>query len=170
MTYSPTMMLLIPILAFYLTVPLTTAFPSSTSLSNRPTLPNIAATLNTTASFKNTSIVNTTILPTSTVVNDPFILNYILTLSYLLRALYSTALTSLTHTDFLTAGFSDPFYASLKRIYFDEENHVRFLNAVLEAAGVEATRELEYVFPYGEGDVIGFVGLAGVVEGVGVSA
>ena len=170
MTYSPTIMLLIPILAFSLIVPLATAFLSNTSLSATPTLPKIASTLNTTASSIITSILNTITLPTSTVVDDAFILNYILTLSYLLRALYSTALTSLTHTDFLTAGFPDPFYASLKQIYFDEKSHVRFLNAVLEAAGLEATRELEYVFPYGEGDVIGFVTLAGVVEGVGVSA
>ena len=157
-------MLLIPILAFPLIVPLTTAFLLSTSLSTTPTFPNIASSLNIRGSS------NTTTKPTSTGIDDAFILNYILTLSYLLRALYSTALTSLTHTDFLTAGFPDPFYASLKRIYFEEESHVRFLNAVLEAAGWKATRELEYLFPYGEGDVVGFVRLAGVVEGVGVSA
>ena len=45
-----------------------------------------------------------------------------------------------------------------------------FLNEVLQAKGLEKERELEYVFPFGEGDVKGFVELAGVLVGVGSSA
>ncbi|KAK0517576.1 hypothetical protein JMJ35_000731 [Cladonia borealis] len=158
------MMLLISILTSLLIITPTTAIPLSTSPSTTPTL------LNTTAPPNITSILSTINTPPSPIVTDAFILNFLLTLSYLLRALYSTALTSLSHTDFLTAGFPDPFYASLKQIYLDEESHVWFLNKVLQAAGVEAERELEYVFPFGEGNVGGFVELAGVVVGVGVSA
>lgn len=161
-------MLLISILTF-LIVPLTTAIPLSTSLSTTPTFLNITSTHNTTARPNITSILNTINIPTSPgVVTDAFILNYILTLSFLLRALYSTTFSRFNHTDFVTAGFPDPFYATLKRVYHDEKNHVKFLNATLAAAGLEATRRLKYTFPYG--GVKGFVALAGVVEGVGVSA
>lgn len=56
----------------------------------------------------------------------------------------------------------------MQQVYLDEQSHAAFLTGALVSAGVEATAPLEYEFTYT--DVETFVALAGVIEGVGVSA
>ena len=101
-------------------------------------------------------------------VDDSVILNYALTLEYLERKFYQEALANYTQADFVAAGFADPFYTNLKEIYMDEQTHVSFLSGALEAAGYTPTVELQYTFP--ATDVMSFVTLSSVLEGVGVSA
>ncbi|MCJ1471484.1 hypothetical protein MMC13_000123 [Lambiella insularis] len=99
---------------------------------------------------------------------DGTILNYALTLEYLERKFYMEGLANYTHADFVAAGFADPFYANLQEIYHDEQTHVAFLSGALTAAGITPTVELVYCFP--STDVLSFVSLSSVLEGVGVSA
>ena len=101
-------------------------------------------------------------------VDDGDILNYALTLEYLERKFYMDALANYTQAEFVAAGFEDPFYENLQEIYFDEQTHVNFLSGALEDAGYTPTVELEYTFP--ATDVLSFVTLSSVLEGVGVSA
>ncbi|KAL8734086.1 MAG: hypothetical protein Q9181_003331 [Wetmoreana brouardii] len=101
-------------------------------------------------------------------VDDGIILNYALTLEYLERKFYQEALANYSQADFVAAGFEDPFYTNLKQIYVDEQTHVSFISGALEAAGITPTVELQYTFP--ATDVLSFVTLSSVLEGVGVSA
>ncbi|KAL8720291.1 MAG: hypothetical protein Q9225_002829 [Loekoesia sp. 1 TL-2023] len=101
-------------------------------------------------------------------VDDGIILNYALTLEYLERKFYQEALANYTQADFVAAGFEDPFYANLKQIYVDEQSHVSFISGALTEAGITPTVELQYTFP--ATDVMSFVTLSSVLEGVGVSA
>lgn len=105
---------------------------------------------------------------TTPIVDDGIILNYSLTLEFLQRAFYKGGLDRFSCADFVTAGYANPFYDNLREIYADEQKHISFLMGALRTAGVEATVELEYNFPYN--DVQSFVTLASVLEGVGVSA
>ncbi|KAL8689690.1 MAG: hypothetical protein Q9218_004702 [Villophora microphyllina] len=107
---------------------------------------------------------------TTPTVNDGIILNYALTLEFLERKFYQEALANITQAEFVAAGFKDPFYDNLKEIYFDEQTHVKFISDALTAAGVTPTNELVYTFPVEKKDVLGFVTLSSVLEGVGVSA
>ncbi|KAL8671333.1 MAG: hypothetical protein Q9168_004170 [Polycauliona sp. 1 TL-2023] len=105
---------------------------------------------------------------TTPTVNDGIILNYALTLEYLERKFYQEGLANYTQTQFVAAGFEDPFYENLKEIYFDEQTHVSFLSGALTAAGVTPTVELQYSF--GTTNPLQFVTLSSVLETVGVSA
>lgn len=105
---------------------------------------------------------------TTPVVNDGIILNYALTLEYLERKFYEEAIANYSQQQFIDAGFPDPFYTNLLTIREDERTHVTFLSTALQAAGVKPVVELTYRFP--STDVKSFVGLASVLEGVGVSA
>ncbi|KAK7402667.1 hypothetical protein QQX98_011575 [Neonectria punicea] len=96
---------------------------------------------------------------------DITILNYALALEYLERKFYMEGVKNYTETDFCNAGFDQEFYPNLMRIYEDEKTHVDFLAGVLAD---KAIGEPTFAFPVT--DVHGFVGLAGVLEGVGVSA
>ncbi|KAI9712228.1 MAG: hypothetical protein M1812_006963 [Candelaria pacifica] len=102
------------------------------------------------------------------VVNDGIILNYALTLEYLERTFYEEAIANYSQQQFRDAGFPDPFYTNLLTIRNDERTHVTFLSTALAAAGVKPVEQLTYQFP--STDVKSFVGLASVLEGVGVSA
>lgn len=101
-------------------------------------------------------------------VDDGIILNYALTLEFLERKFYQEGLANYTHADFIAAGFQDPFYTNLKQIYADEQTHVSFLSGALSKAGITPTVELKYTYP--ATDVLSFVTLSSVLEGVGVSA
>lgn len=93
------------------------------------------------------------------------ILNYALTLEHLEDKFYREGLANYTQQDFINAGFADPFYANLMEISSDETTHVSFLTTALGSAAVA---ECTYSFP--STDATSFVGLASVLEGVGVSA
>jgi hypothetical protein len=61
-----------------------------------------------------------------------------------------------------------PSYNNLKYIAHDEEVHVQVLSAALTAAGVTPNAACTYSFPYT--DVLSFITLSSVLEGVGTSA
>ncbi|KAH6998090.1 ferritin-like domain-containing protein [Ilyonectria sp. MPI-CAGE-AT-0026] len=96
---------------------------------------------------------------------DVAILNYALTLEFLERKFYMEGVKKFTESDFCNAGFDKEFYPNLLRIYEDEKTHVEFLSTALAD---KAIGEPTFAFPVT--DVHSFVGLAGVLEGVGVSA
>lgn len=96
---------------------------------------------------------------------DIDILNYALTLEYLERKFYQEGLKNYTEAQFAAAGFNSDVYAKFKTIRADEESHVSFLAGALGPAAVG-----EPTFKFPSTDVASFVGLAGVLEGVGVSA
>ncbi|GKT42021.1 protein rds1 [Colletotrichum spaethianum] len=98
---------------------------------------------------------------------DATILNYALTLEYLERAFYGQGLKNFTESDFCEfAGVvGEKFYQNLKIIYEDEKTHVDFL---LKALGTSAIPEPSFSFPVTDAE--SFIGLAGILEGVGVSA
>ncbi|KAJ5490450.1 hypothetical protein N7453_011275 [Penicillium expansum] len=101
-------------------------------------------------------------------ISDADILNYALTLEHLEATFYAEGLKNYTQEDFINAGMKDPFYANLKEVASDENEHVDFLTSALKAAGASPVAACSYNFP--STDVSGFLALASVLEGVGVSA
>ncbi|KAF2431481.1 hypothetical protein EJ08DRAFT_669878 [Tothia fuscella] len=101
-------------------------------------------------------------------ITDVQVLNFALTLEHLEDRFYREGLANYTEAHFTAAGFDRTFYRNLKEISFDETTHVSFLTGALTAAGAPAVAECTYNF--GTTDVAGFIGLASVLEGVGVSA
>ncbi|KAF4594740.1 ferritin-like protein [Ophiocordyceps camponoti-floridani] len=96
---------------------------------------------------------------------DTDILNYALTLEYLERRFYTEGLKNFTSDDFIDAGFDGKLYDNLARVRDDEKSHVKFLSTALGSAAIAEPR---FTFPVQNAH--DFVGLAGVLEGVGVSA
>ncbi|KAK2020331.1 hypothetical protein LZ32DRAFT_21314 [Colletotrichum eremochloae] len=98
---------------------------------------------------------------------DSTILNYALTLEYLERAFYGLGLQLFSESDFCAyAGeVGESFYNNLQTIYEDEKTHVDFLKTAL---GASAIPEPSFSFPVTDAE--SFIGLASVLEGVGVSA
>ncbi|CAG8119609.1 unnamed protein product [Penicillium salamii] len=101
-------------------------------------------------------------------ITDADVLNYALTLEHLEAAFYEQGLKNYTQADFVKAGLADPFYANLKEVASDEIEHETFLTSALKAAGAAPVARCTYNFP--ATDVKGFLALASVLEGVGVSA
>ncbi|KAI0157268.1 ferritin-like domain-containing protein [Xylariaceae sp. FL1272] len=96
---------------------------------------------------------------------DTTILNYALTLEYLERKFYQEGVANYTEAEFCDAGLPKDVYNNLKTIYYDEQQHVSFLATAL---GKSAVHEATYSFPSTTASE--FLALAGVLEGVGVSA
>ncbi|KAK2062270.1 hypothetical protein LY76DRAFT_506108 [Colletotrichum caudatum] len=98
---------------------------------------------------------------------DSTILNYALTLEYLERAFYGLGLQLFSESDFCeyVGEVGESFYSNLQTIYEDEKTHVEFLKTAL---GASAIPEPSFKFPIT--DAASFIGLASVLEGVGVSA
>ncbi|KAJ5185895.1 hypothetical protein N7491_006234 [Penicillium cf. griseofulvum] len=101
-------------------------------------------------------------------ISDADVLNYALTLEHLEASFYAEGLKNYTQEDFIKAGMKDPFYANLKEVASDENEHVDFLTSALRTAGASPVARCTYNFP--STDVSGFLALASVLEGVGVSA
>ncbi|KAJ5204233.1 uncharacterized protein N7498_005112 [Penicillium cinerascens] len=101
-------------------------------------------------------------------ISDADILNYALTLEHLEATFYEEGLKNYTREDFVRAGFKDPFYRNLQEVASDEKTHVAFLTKALTAAGASPVKRCSYSFP--STNVESFIGLASVLEGVGVSA
>ncbi|KAJ5263309.1 hypothetical protein N7478_010914 [Penicillium angulare] len=101
-------------------------------------------------------------------ITDADILNYALTLEHLEASFYEEGLKNYTKEDFMNAGMDDTFYTNLQEIASDEKTHETFLTGALSAAGASPVARCNYTFP--ATDVKGFLALASVLEGVGVSA
>lgn len=99
---------------------------------------------------------------------DTTILQFALTLEHLENVFYKSALTNFTAQDFADAGYGADYYNNLKYIAHDEEVHVQVLSSALTAAGVTPNAACTYSFPYV--DVLSFITLSSVLEGVGTSA
>lgn len=99
---------------------------------------------------------------------DTTILQFALTLEHLENVFYKGALTNFSAQDFEDAGYGADYYNNLMYIAHDEEVHVQVLSSALTAAGVTPNAACSYSFPYT--DVLSFITLSSVLEGVGTSA
>ena len=99
---------------------------------------------------------------------DTTILQFALTLEHLENVFYKGALANFTAQDFADAGYGADYYNDLNYIAHDEEVHVQVLSAALQSAGVTPNAACSYSFPYT--DVLSFITLSSVLEGVGTSA
>ncbi len=79
--------------------------------------------------------------------SDISILTYALILEHLEDNFYRGGLANFTQSQFIAAGFADPFYANLKQVSTDESTHVSVLTAALTAAGATPVAECTYDFP-----------------------
>lgn len=93
------------------------------------------------------------------------VLNYALTLEHLEATFYREGLAKFSSADFVAAGIPASSYARLSEVAAHEKAHVDFLSTALGAA---ATKECVYGFPMSS--VAEFLGVASILEGVGVSA
>jgi hypothetical protein len=93
------------------------------------------------------------------------ILNYALTLEHLEATFYREGLAKFSSADFVAAGIPASSYARLTEVAGHEKAHVDFL---VTALGTAATKECVYGFPMSS--VAEYLGVASILEGVGVSA
>lgn len=99
---------------------------------------------------------------------DTTVLQFALTLEHLENAFYKQALSMFSEQDFYHAGFGADYYNNIQLIGSDEDQHVSFLTSALTAAGATPVAPCTYNFPMT--DVLSFIGLSMVLEGVGTSA
>lgn len=99
---------------------------------------------------------------------DTTILQFALTLEHLENVFYKQALSMMPESDFVAAGYPEPYYSNLKYISHDEESHVEVLSSAIMAAG--ATPVAPCTYDFGFTDVKSFITLSSVLEGVGTSA
>lgn len=99
-------------------------------------------------------------------VSDTDILQYALTLEHLENYFYSHFLGQFSQDDFMKAGYPDWVRNRVSNIAGHEAQHVTLLSGALGSA---ATQPCTYAFP-SVVDPVSFMGLATVIENVGVSA
>ncbi|CDZ98487.1 Ferritin-like superfamily [Phaffia rhodozyma] len=98
---------------------------------------------------------------------DTTILQYALTLEHLENAFYSEALSKFDSASFEAAGLPDWVRRRVVQIGQHEASHVAFLQTAL---GDAATKPCTYNFGLDAAGPKGFLGLASVIENVGVAA
>lgn len=96
------------------------------------------------------------------------ILQYALTLEHLEATFYKEALAKYDAKAFAAAGYPQWVRKRVSEIGTHEQSHVSFLSTALSGLGQTPTAACSYNFPYNS--VSGFLGLAQVLEGVGVAA
>jgi hypothetical protein len=96
------------------------------------------------------------------------VLNYALTLEHLEHAFYRDGLEMFSADDFAAAGYAANVYEWFAIIRDHEMDHVNTITTVINDLGGDPVAEAEYDFGYT--DVAGFIGVAQVLENVGVSA
>ncbi|KAF2736193.1 hypothetical protein EJ04DRAFT_598202 [Polyplosphaeria fusca] len=102
-------------------------------------------------------------------ITDIDILQYALTLEHLEYAFYRDGIAKFNSSQqFADAGFRGSFFKNINEVLYDEKTHVDFLTGAISKLGAKPVAECTYSFPYT--DVKSFVGLASVLEGVGVTA
>ncbi|KAJ6256893.1 hypothetical protein Dda_8763 [Drechslerella dactyloides] len=99
---------------------------------------------------------------------DLVVLQFALTLEHLENVFYKEALSMMSESQFLDAGYTAEYYRNLKYIAHDEEAHVKLLTDGITAAGGTPVAACTYNFPMT--DVKSFIGLSSILEGVGTSA
>ncbi|EAS35667.1 uncharacterized protein CIMG_01021 [Coccidioides immitis RS] len=117
---------------------------------------------------RNTTSIAPNTNRSTTRVTDVDVLQFALTLEHLESVFYRQGLSRFTRADFIRAGFPASFFNQLQFVARDEASHVVFLQRALTGLGVRPVSACRYNFPFT--DVRSFVGLASVLEGIGVSA
>lgn len=98
-------------------------------------------------------------------ITDTLILQFALTLEHLENNFYTDALAKYDAAAFEAAGFPEWVRGRISQIQEHEQSHVDVLSGAL---GADAVQPCNYSFPYT--DPRSFVGLAKIIENVGVSA
>jgi hypothetical protein len=96
------------------------------------------------------------------------VLNYALTLEHLENAFYRDGLEQFSAQDFAAAGYAANVYEWFEIIRDHEQEHVEVISKVIMDLGGEPVAEAEYDFGYT--DLVGFIGVAQVLENTGVAA
>jgi hypothetical protein len=99
---------------------------------------------------------------------DVDILQFALTLEWLETAFYQQGFAKFPQSDFLALGLTQQQVDDLINIGVTEASHVTLLQSAIAQAGIQPVQPCQYNF--GFTDALGMVGVAAVLEQVGVSA